>query len=103
MVRLPDRSGPELTMTQAPPPSQDVRRHPDGSIDFDFYRTRATALRGRSTRDPSTWTMICAALLTMMSAFIITVLLAATLADPPNGGDAMARTLGHGKALVEQD
>ena len=25
--------------------SQDIRRHPDGSIDFDFYRRRATRSR----------------------------------------------------------
>jgi len=103
MVRLPDRSGPELTMTQAPPPSQDVRRHPDGSIDFDFYRTRATALRGRSPRDPSTWTAACAVLLTMMSAFIVAVLLAASPTHPPNGRGAVAQTATHGTPPVKQN
>jgi hypothetical protein len=29
----------------------DIRRHPDGSIDFDFYRTRAVTLRGQARRD----------------------------------------------------
>jgi hypothetical protein len=30
---------------------QDVRRRPDGSIDIDFYRADATALRNRAIRD----------------------------------------------------
>jgi hypothetical protein len=29
----------------------DIRRHPDGSIDFDFYRTRAVTLRGQMIRE----------------------------------------------------
>jgi hypothetical protein len=28
-----------------------VRRRPDGSIDFDFYRARAAALRTQALRD----------------------------------------------------
>lgn len=31
--------------------TQDIRRHRDGSIDFDFYRARATALRAQAMRD----------------------------------------------------
>lgn len=34
-----------MTETQTP------RRHPDGSIDFDFYRIRAGALREAAMRD----------------------------------------------------
>jgi hypothetical protein len=30
---------------------QDIRRRPDGSIDIDFYRADATALRNRAIRD----------------------------------------------------
>ena len=30
---------------------QDIRRRPDGSIDIDFYRADATALRSRAIRD----------------------------------------------------
>jgi len=30
---------------------QDIRRRPDGSIDIDFYRADATALRNRVIRD----------------------------------------------------
>jgi hypothetical protein len=29
----------------------DTRRHPDGSIDFDFYRRRSARLRRRAMRD----------------------------------------------------
>ena len=29
----------------------EARRHPDGSIDYDFYRAKARALRGQATRD----------------------------------------------------
>ena len=31
--------------------SDDVRRHPDGSIDFDFYRAEAVQLRRQALRD----------------------------------------------------
>ena len=45
-------------MTQVPTESQDIRRHPDGSIDIDFYRTRAAALRGQAKRDGVTIVLI---------------------------------------------
>jgi len=41
-------------MTQIHDFELDVRRHSDGSIDFDHYRSRATALRGAALRDAST-------------------------------------------------
>jgi hypothetical protein len=31
--------------------SHEIRRHPDGSIDFDFYRTRATTMRAQAMQD----------------------------------------------------
>jgi hypothetical protein len=31
--------------------SHETRRHHDGSIDFDFYRTQAIALRAHAMRD----------------------------------------------------
>ena len=37
----------DAIMTQ----THDIRRHPDGSIDFDFYRNNATALRGEAMRE----------------------------------------------------
>ena len=32
----------------------DVHRHSDGSVDFDFYRTRAAVLRRQALRDMAT-------------------------------------------------
>jgi len=31
--------------------SDEIRRHPDGSIDYDFYRARAGALRSQAMQD----------------------------------------------------
>ena len=31
--------------------TENIRRHPDGSIDFDFYRADARALRRQAMRD----------------------------------------------------
>ena len=31
--------------------AHEIRRHPDGSLDVDFYRRRAVALRARAKRD----------------------------------------------------
>jgi hypothetical protein len=90
-------------MTQAPTITQDVRRHPDDSIDFDFYRTHATALRGRSTRDVSTWAAACAFALITVSAIIVAVLFASASAHPPNGGGAVALTAGHGNRLIQEN
>ena len=44
-------------MTQIHDFELDVRRHSDGSIDFDHYRSRAAALRCAALRDAS----ICSA------------------------------------------
>jgi hypothetical protein len=41
-------------MTQVRDFELEVHRHNDGSIDFDHYRSRATALRGAALRDAST-------------------------------------------------
>jgi len=90
-------------MTQTPTTTREVRRHPDGSIDLDFYRTRATALRGRSTRDASTWTAACAFVLTTVSAIIVAVLFASAPAHPPNGGGAVTLTAGHGNRLIQEN
>ena len=39
-------------MTQIQGPlAQDIRRHPDGSINFDFYRYRSRALRTQAMRE----------------------------------------------------
>lgn len=47
----------------------DVRRHSDGSIDFDHYRSRASALRGAALRDASA----------LRSTFKFTTILVATI------------------------
>ena len=48
--------------------THDIRRHPDGSIDFDFYRTNATALRGQAMRDNHTLRMASAGAVVMAGA-----------------------------------
>jgi hypothetical protein len=35
-------------------PSQVIHRHPDGAIDFDYYRARATLLRRKASWSNST-------------------------------------------------
>jgi hypothetical protein len=37
-------------MIPVPLPSHVIHRHPDGAIDFDYYRARATLLRRKATR-----------------------------------------------------
>ena len=48
--------------------TDDVRRHPNGCIDFDFYRTRATALRGQAMRDAATLRLASAGAVVMAGA-----------------------------------
>ena len=43
-------------MTQIHDFELEVHRHSDGSIDFDHYRARATALRGAALRDAAALT-----------------------------------------------
>ena len=40
-----------MTQPKASRVFQDARRRPDGSIDIDFYRADAIALRNRAIRD----------------------------------------------------
>ncbi len=58
-------------MTQTQATGQDIRRHPDSSIDFDFYCTRTTALRGEAKRDATTLRAACAVILTMVGALAV--------------------------------
>jgi len=37
-------------MIPDPVPSHVIHRHPDGAIDFDYYRARATLLRRKASR-----------------------------------------------------
>ena len=79
-------------MTQTQVISQDIRRHPDSSIDFDFYRTRAIALRRQALRDASTLRSACAGVLTIVGALAVVFLVAAAPARAPNGSAAVAQT-----------
>ena len=64
-------------MSKAPAKSQDIRRHPDGSIDIDFYRARAAALRGQAKRDGVMLKMASAVVLTVAGGLAVAVLVAA--------------------------
>jgi hypothetical protein len=46
----------------------EFRRHPDGSIDFDFYRARATTLRRQAMRGACTLRTTSAGALVMAGA-----------------------------------
>jgi hypothetical protein len=78
-------------MTQAYAFSQDVRRHADGSIDFDFYRTRAISLRGEAMRDGLMLRYACAGALTMLGALAVFIHVAAAPMGAPNGLAAVAQ------------
>jgi hypothetical protein len=79
-------------MTQTQVISQDIRRHPDSSIDFDFYRTRATALRRQALRDATTLRSACAGVLTIVGALAVVFLVAAAPMRAPNGHVAVVQT-----------
>jgi hypothetical protein len=55
-----------------------LHRKPDGSIDFDFYRTWVTALRRHAMRDAAGLHAVGACILTMMVGFAVVLLIAAT-------------------------
>ena len=59
-----------------------VRRHPNGSIDLDFYRVGATALRRQAMRDAATLRKALVGALVTMSVLGVVVGLAA----PPRQG-----------------
>ena len=63
-------------MSKAPTESPDIRRHPDGSIDIDFYRTRAAVLRGQAKRDGVMLKMASAVVLTVAGGIALAVLVA---------------------------
>jgi hypothetical protein len=55
-------------MTEITATSEPIRRHERGSIDFDFYRTRATALRGQPQRERRSLRAVAAGTLVMAGA-----------------------------------
>jgi hypothetical protein len=82
----------ELTVTQAPTKGQDMRRHPNGCIDVDFYRTRATALRGQAKRDAAALRAAGAVVLAMAGVLAITVMVAAIPAPAPTSHSTAAQS-----------
>ena len=64
-------------------PLEPIRRHPDGSIDFDRYRADIHALRHHAMQDAS---KLGAAL--KLAAAIAAMLVAIAVAPSPQAGDA---------------
>jgi hypothetical protein len=73
-------------------PTQSIRRHRDGSIDFDFYRTRATALRGQAIRDSVKLKFACIGLSMIVVVFPLILAVAAASIRAPHGHFAAAQT-----------
>jgi hypothetical protein len=69
---------------------QDVRRHDDNSIDFDFYRTRSTALRRQAMRDAHTLRMATLGSLVMVGAVGFAMVIPSIAASPVGDRIAMA-------------
>jgi hypothetical protein len=61
----------ETAMSQV----HDVRRHQDGSLDIDFYRSRAIAERRSAMRDDHALRLACAGGLVMAGALGFAVVL----------------------------
>ena len=66
-----------------------IRRGADQSIDFDFYRRRATAPRVRAPREAAMWISAVAGAL-MMTAFYVVLFLAAAHVRASNDIPPMA-------------
>jgi hypothetical protein len=74
----------DLIMTQ----THDIRRHPDGSIDFDFYRASAAELRRQAMRDNRTLRVASAGAVVMAGA----IGFALVVPSAPVPGDRIAAT-----------
>jgi hypothetical protein len=57
--------------------TQDIRRRRDGSIDYDFYRARATAMRRFAMGDDGVWRLFAIAPVTV-AVLSLGVVVAAT-------------------------
>lgn len=86
----------QMRPTPVPPSSTNVtdkqnaiRRRADQSIDFDFYRHRATAPRARAPRETAMWISAVAGAL-MMAAFYVVLFLAAAHVRASNDIPPMA-------------
>ena len=81
--------GPIVTQTQSN--GYDIRRHPKRSIDLEFYRASATALRGQAKRDNRALRVASAGAVVMVAALgFALVILPATA---PALGDRIAAIL----------
>ena len=67
---------------------QSVRRHPDGSINFDFYRASAAALRRQAMRDSPALRTASASALVMAGALGFAVVIPSIAA--PTVGERLA-------------
>ena len=72
-----------------------VRRHPNGSIDFDFYRAGATALRRQAMRDGATLRKALAGALVTMSVLGLVIGFAAPPRQASHAVTAAAPALIH--------
>jgi hypothetical protein len=75
----------------------DLHRNPDGSIDFDFYRTWVTAMRRHAMRDAAGLRAVGACILTMIVGFAFVLLIAATPVQVPQ--DHAAATPAHATSI----
>jgi hypothetical protein len=86
----------QMRPTQVPPSLTNgadeqgaIRRRADQSIDFDFYRRRATALRARAQREAAMWISAVAGAL-IMAAFYLALFWAAAHVRASNDVPPMA-------------
>jgi hypothetical protein len=68
----------------------EFRRRSDGSIDFDFYRTGAAALRTQAMRDRATWRLALRTVLLTAAALSVATALVSATAPAPDGPVAVA-------------
>jgi hypothetical protein len=62
-----------------------VQRNADDSIDFDFYRGRATALRGQTMRKHAALRFVCAGVLALGVCAAIVMSAATPVSKPTHG------------------
>jgi hypothetical protein len=72
--------------------SHNARRHADGTIDLDFYRAGATALRRRSMHDGKTLRAAGAGVLALAGAVALVILVAAGPMPASRGIASVAQT-----------
>ncbi len=68
-----------------------IRRHDAGSIDFDHYRTRATALRGQMKREVRSLKLTAVGLLVIAFTFVVVLIVVAGRTSTPDGEKAVIR------------